>query len=102
MADTTKLSSYLESLFNLKAEKLLKADEAKMYDSLFSSQPIFQLEIRDIANRSYRLDIFYSKEKDQPIVAIINGEQPIILGSATAARIIRQRDFFALKPSANP
>ncbi len=98
VADTTKLSSYLESIFNLKAEKLLKKEEAKTYDSLFSSESIFQLDIRDIANHSYRLDIFYSKDKDQPIVAIMNGEQPIILGSASAARIIRQRNFFALKP----
>ena len=95
VADTTKLSGYLEGIFNLKADRFLSAAEVASYDSIFSNPPAFQLDIQDIAKRGYRLAI-YSSPKDQVILAKINGEA-IFLRPTIAARVIRTRDYFEVK-----
>jgi hypothetical protein len=97
VADTTKLSGYLESIFNLKADRFLGIREAHLYDSLLASPPLFQLEIEDIAKHVYSLNVYYSKEKDQPIVAKTHEEQLLLLQPAVAARILRARDYFIMR-----
>ena len=58
VADTTKLSKYLETVFNLQAAQILSAEEQLPYDSLLRSTPVFQLEIEDIAKRNLSIKLY--------------------------------------------
>ncbi|MFM7857746.1 MAG: hypothetical protein ACKO96_38955, partial [Flammeovirgaceae bacterium] len=95
LADTTKLSSYLESLFNLKSDRILTTHEVTQYDSLYATSPLLQIEIEDIANKKMSLQI-YQLEKNKPILGRIN-EEPILLPTQSSLVLLKQRDYFVLK-----
>jgi hypothetical protein len=95
LADTTKLSNYLESLFNLKAERILTPNEVANYDSLYVAPPLLQIEIEDIANKKMNLKI-YQIERDKPIVGRIN-EECVLLSPQASKFLLKQRDYFVLK-----
>jgi Domain of unknown function (DUF4340) len=96
VADTTKLSNYLEAIFNLQADRILSKEEASAYDSLFATEPFLQIEIQDIAKKTFTLKIFSSIGKNQPIVAQMN-EERILLQPQAAASVMRRREYFVMK-----
>lgn len=97
VADTTKLSGYLESIFNLRADRFLNEKEAQAYDSLLATIPHFQLEIQDIAKHAYRLEVYYTSEKEQRLIAKMNENQVILLQPFAASRLLRSKDYFILQ-----
>ncbi len=97
VADTTKLSGYLESIFNLRADRFLSEQEALAYDSLLATTPYFQLEIQDIAKHTYRLDVFYISEKEKLLIAKMNENQVLLLQPLVASRLLRVRDYFIFR-----
>jgi hypothetical protein len=96
VADTTKLSNYLESIFNLQADRILSQEEATNYDSLFATSPLLQIEIQDIAKRTFGLKIYPPQGKSKLVVAKMN-EEPILLQPQAAASVMRRREYFILK-----
>jgi hypothetical protein len=97
VADTTKLSGYLESIFNLQADRFLNEQEAIAYDSLLATTPYFQLEIQDIAKHAYRLEVYYTSEKEQRLLAKMSENQVLLLQPFAASRLLRAKDYFILK-----
>jgi Domain of unknown function (DUF4340) len=95
VADTTKLSGYLESIFNLQAEKILTKAEAAQYDSVFAIAPIAEIEIQDIAKHTFGLKIYRSKEKN--IVAAKMQDEAVLLKPQAVAGVVRRRDYFVLR-----
>jgi hypothetical protein len=96
VADTTKLSGYLESIFNLQAERILTRAEASAYDSLLATVPVLQLEIQDISKRSFELKIYAPQGKNQLVVGMMQDE-PVLLRPQSVASVVRGRDYFVLK-----
>jgi Domain of unknown function (DUF4340) len=96
VADTTRLSNYLESIFNLQAERILAPEEAKKYDSLFAAEPFLQIEIQDISMKAFRLKIYSSLGKSKLVVAKMN-EEPILVQTQLAASVMRRREYFVLQ-----
>lgn len=97
VADTTKLSSYLESIFNLRAERILTEKEAVIYDSLLATSPILDLVIEDISKKKFELKIFSSASKSALVVATMNHDEPILLQPSAVFNILRKRDYFVFK-----
>jgi hypothetical protein len=95
VADTTKLSSYLESIFNLQAEKILTKAEAGQYDSVFATVPVAEIEIQDIAKHTFGLKIFGGKEKN--VVVAKMQDDAVLLKPQAVAGVVRRRDYFVLK-----
>jgi hypothetical protein len=96
VADTTKLSNYLESIFNLQAERILSQEEATKYDSLFATEPFLQIEIQDIAKKTFELKIYPPQGKNKLVIAKMN-EEPILLQPQAAASVMRRREYFVMK-----
>lgn len=97
VADTTKLSSYLESIFNLQAERILTEKEAAIYDSLLATSPNFDLVIEDISKKKFELKLFSSASKSTLVLATMNNDERILLQPGAVFNILRKRDYFVFK-----
>lgn len=94
VADTTKLSNYLEAIFSLQAEKILTPEEATKYDSLLAAEPFLQIEIQDIATKTFALKIYSLPGKNSQLVA--RTKEEAILLPPQAAAVMRKREYFVL------
>jgi hypothetical protein len=97
VADTTKLSGFLESLFELQAEQILSKTESIPYDSLLSGNPVVELAIQDISKGTIALKIFPPQKGSGVVVGRINDSETVLLSTRAAAAVSRGRDFFVLK-----
>ena len=97
VADTTKLSGFLESLFELQAEEILSKTESRRYDSLISGGPIVEVAIQDISKSTIALKIFPPQKGSGVIAGRINDSETVLLSRRAAAAVSRGRDFFAVK-----
>jgi hypothetical protein len=97
VADTTKLSGFLESLFELQAEQILSKTESIRYDSLLSGYPVVELAIQDISKKNIALKIFPPQKGSGVIVGRINDSETVLLSPRAAAAVSRGRDFFVMK-----
>ena len=86
----------MESIFNLQADRILSQEEAKKYDSLFATQPFLQIEIQDIAKKTFGLKIYPPQGKNKLVVAKMN-EESILLQPQAAALVMRRREYFVMK-----
>jgi len=92
VADTTKLSTYLESVFNLQADQFLSV--SGKYDSLLTTTPVYSISIKDIANREYKLEVFPQLKGEQVILGRVNAELPALFNPIQIAPIARKRSYF--------
>ncbi len=94
--DTAKLNSYLDDLSLLFATRFI-APGARA-DSLSNAVPAARIEIKDIGNRIYALELFSPRKKDVEIYGRIADEQMVTLAKSKVAAIMRKRDYFQLRP----
>ncbi|MFN6087271.1 MAG: DUF4340 domain-containing protein [Cyclobacteriaceae bacterium] len=97
VADTTKLSGFLESLFKLRAEQILSKTESARYDSVLNGSPIVELVIQDISKRSFELKIYPPQKGNGLVAGKMNQSETVLLSPRAAAAVSRGRDFFAVK-----
>jgi hypothetical protein len=95
VADTTKLSNYLESAFNLQADQFLTV--SGKYDSLLATTPAYSISVTDIANRVYQLEVFPQLKGEQLILGRVNAELPALFSPLQIAPIARERSYFEYK-----
>ncbi len=93
VADTTKLSNYLESVFNLQADQFITASSGK-YDSLLKTVPVYSITVTDIANRTYRLEVFPPLKGEQVILGRLNDTLSALFNPKQIAQISRKRSYF--------
>ena len=96
VTDTTKLSQDLESVFNLRADRFLTAEEIQQEDSLLAAKPILVLTIQDIAKHQLRLSVMGNSKKSGGLIATIN-QEPIMLQPRRFEPLFRKRSYFVLK-----
>ncbi|MBX2916110.1 MAG: DUF4340 domain-containing protein [Cyclobacteriaceae bacterium] len=92
VADTTKLSNYLESVFNLQANQFLTTPGK--YDSLLATTPAYSISVTDIANRVYQLEVFPQLKGEQVILGRVNEELPALFSKQQITPIERKRSYF--------
>jgi hypothetical protein len=63
---------------------------------LFTAGPFLQIEIQDIAKKTFGLKIYPPQGENKLVVAKMN-EEPILLQPQAAALVMRKRDYFVLK-----
>ncbi|HTH54706.1 MAG TPA: DUF4340 domain-containing protein [Cyclobacteriaceae bacterium] len=91
--DTTKLAAFMDALIQLRAERILTAEQSRPYDSLLATNPFQEITVQDIANRSYQLKIFPPQKRKSAGLAIRN-EEVIELNPMGLREIYRTKDFF--------
>jgi hypothetical protein len=93
VADTTKLSNFLESVFNLQADQF-NVNSSSRYDSLLKIPPAYSITILDIANRAYQLEVFPPLKDEQVILGRLNNNLSALFSPKQIAQISRKRGYF--------
>jgi hypothetical protein len=89
--DTTKLNDYLDDVSLTEANQFVSANRG--YDSLLKIQPILHLQLKDIADRHYSLEIFESDTRDRYLGRTEDGSL-LILSRQRMEPLARRRDYF--------
>lgn len=97
VTDTTKLSQYLESIFNLRADRFLTSEEIQQNDSLLGTKPVATLTIQDIAKHQIQLSVFGNSKNSAGILATLN-QEPVLLRKEALMAVLRKRTYFVMKP----
>jgi len=93
-ADTTRLNDYLDAVSLVQAVRYVPVAESTNYDSLFSTRPYYSIEVTDIANRTYSIDIF-TPVKENPLVSgKLHDGQVVLIGREDFIRLNRKRSHF--------
>lgn len=93
VADTIKLSNFLESVFNLQVDQFNTNSSAR-YDSLLKTTPVYSITIMDIASRTYQLEVFPPLNGEQVILGRLNDNLSAFFSPKQIAQITRKRSYF--------
>lgn len=92
-ADTAKLNGYLDAVSLLFARRFIDAGDSHA-DSVVKTGPLAKLEIRDIADRAYVLELFRPTSRSQEVIGRLGDGQRVALDKADVAELVRKRDYF--------
>lgn len=92
-ADTAKLNNYLDAVSLVQANRFIVKGELPL-DSLIKAGPEFSIQITDIANRNYVLEVYLPTQKGAEPLARLNEETWLVLSRANREAIGRKRTYF--------
>jgi hypothetical protein len=92
--DTAKVNDYLESISLLQGTEYLSVRTAARYDSLLKTNPSFEVEVKDIANRSYLLKIFPPQKGISSIIGQTNSKEVMLFERESIAPIAKKKNYF--------
>lgn len=95
--DTTKLNDYLDAVSLLSAEQYLKPGYSSSYDSLLKATASFRIEVSDISEKTYSLDLFAPLKNDPNVVGRLDENQAVLFNRNNILPIARKRGFFVLR-----
>lgn len=93
-ADTAKLNAFLDDVSLLTVDEYIS--EPALMDSLTRMQPIVDLVVTDIGNRTYRLRLFEANHSG-PLFGIIQGTQPALFDPKKVRSLMKPKSFFRKK-----
>ncbi len=91
--DTTKLNDYLDAVSLLLAKRFVTASA----DTVKRGDPVARIEIRDIADRSYSLDLFAPVGEDPEAFGRLSDGQLVAFERADIAAIVRRKGWFVAR-----
>jgi hypothetical protein len=94
-ADTTKLNDYLDAVSLVQVKRYLPDGESPRYDSMLATRPYYTIEVSDIANRSYRLDLYPPAKQDEVILGRMGDGQAVLIGREDFIRLDRKKSHFS-------
>jgi hypothetical protein len=94
LADTTRLSNFVEDLYTLSGDQLIKRGINSHTDSLFTSSPAFRVEVTDIAGRNYSLTVLSWKHAQTQLSAIVNDSVSMLFDKSKIFRIAKTKEYF--------
>lgn len=92
-ADTTRLNDFLDAVSLLQVNRFLSAQEKNQLDST-SMTPEFTIEVTDIANRSYLLEVYPQQVDNLVRLGRVNRESLGRIAKKDIDRIARKRSNF--------
>jgi len=93
-ADTTKLNDYLDAVSLVQAIRYLPAGESSVYDSVLSTKPYYSIEVTDIANRTYHLDLYQPLKQDPAVLGKLGDGQALLISREDLLRLDRKKSHF--------
>ena len=94
VVDTTKLNDYLDAVSLLNADQFIKPGFSDLYDSLLRTPASFRIEVKDIADKTYSLDIFPPVKNDPFVVGRLDESQSVLFNRNNILPIARKKNFF--------
>lgn len=95
--DTARVNAFLDDVLQLTADQIVAPGSSKKYDSLANTVPVNRMEIRDIANRTYRLSLFPPMSGDPMVLGTAFENERVLLDRKKVARVVRKRAYFKLQ-----
>lgn len=96
--DTTKLAAFMDAIIQLRAEKILTAEQSHTYDSLLTTSTLEEITVQDVANRNFSLKIF-PFQKGKSFVLAIRNEEVVELNPLAIREVYKTKDFFTVQGS---
>ncbi len=91
--DTTKLNNFLDAVSLLLADQFVESARPGI-DSLAALPAAARFEIKDVANRTYSLDVLQPGRKDRQIYGRMGNGEIVTIGKSKIDEIVRRRDHF--------
>lgn len=91
--DTARINAYLDDVSLMGADSFYKRGNSDLLDSILRTQPKFEILVRDVGSRSFRLEVFAARPADRLVLARLNGE-PLLLSRDNATLLARTRRYF--------
>lgn len=95
--DTTKLNDYLDGVSLLMAKKFIKSGENKRYDSLLQTKPDVIIEILDLGDNTFSLELYEPIGGDGQVVGKLNGTEGVLFDRQQVLPLQSGRDYFQIK-----
>lgn len=95
--DTTKLNDYLDAVSLLMAKKFINSGENERYDSLLQTRPDIIIEILDLGDNKFSLDLFDPIQGDEQVVGKLNGAEGVLFDRQQVLPLYRGRDYYLIK-----
>ena len=95
--DTTKLNDYLDAVSLLSADQFIKPEFSRVYDSLLTTNASLWIEVTDIADKTYSLELFAPIKNDPNILGRLDEEHAVIFNRNNILPIAKKRGFFVFR-----
>ena len=90
--DTARLNQFLDDVSLLTAVNFV---DQPIFDDSSTPPPTISITVRDIAQRAYTLDLYWSDRTAKSIPGLINGKQWAYFLPEKVQEILRKRSFFS-------
>ncbi len=94
IADTTRLSNFVDDLYTLAGDQLITKGKNESIDSLFNQEISFHVNVTDIAGRKFSLNVLQRKKGKNQIAGMLNDSIPMLFEKTKIFRIAKSKDFF--------
>jgi hypothetical protein len=94
--DTTRLNDYLDAVSLLDVHEYLSLQQIELHKRMIEAGPAFKIEVKDVASRSYELEIFAPSKESTFIVGRIDKKDMVVFNQADINRIARKKPYFML------
>jgi hypothetical protein len=93
-SDTARVNTYLDDVSLLVADQIVTPGVSKRLDSLAKTPPVTTLEIKDIANRSYQLNLFRPLAGETLILGTSREHGLVLFDRRKVFRVTKRRGYF--------
>ena len=91
--DTARVNTYLDDVLQLSADQIISPGMQR-YDSLAKTRPVITIEISDIANRTYRLELFPTLPGETIMLGKAHEGDLVLFDRKKVFRVVKKRTFF--------
>jgi hypothetical protein len=92
--DTTKLNDYLDAVSLLDVSEYLSKEQIVQNDSLLRTAPAFSVEVKDIAGRSYLLEVFSPSIGKTVVLGRIGKTDVVAFDRDNIAPLAKKKTYF--------
>jgi hypothetical protein len=94
VADTTRLSRFVDDLYSLEGDQWVTLGKSASVDSLFNTPTSFQVAVSDIAARNYRLNVKQWKQGQPLLAGVLNDTVRLLFEKTRLFRIAKTKEYF--------
>jgi hypothetical protein len=94
VTDTTRLSRFVDDLYSLEADQIVKVGEKPPMDTLFMQLTSFELVVSDIASRKFKLEVKQWKLGQPQLAGVSNDSLLLLFDKTKIFRIAKTKDYF--------
>ena len=91
--DTSRVNAYLDDVLQLAADQIISRG-VQRYDSLAQTKPANTIEVMDIANRTYRLELFPSLPGETVVLGKAHEGDLVLFDRKKLFRVVKKRSYF--------